>query len=93
MVSAKTTVSATAVRRLAIAAQGYGGRYRRATCRRRREPTVRRLSCVQLDSISTVERSAPDHARRPCRRLPAGRGLDGCSAPAGSSSTGRTRRA
>src|SRR5918993_5105315 len=52
----ETTVSAAAVRRMAVAAQGYAGRYRRAT-----GPdvgaAVRRLSCVQLDSISTVERS------------------------------------
>ena len=52
----ETTVSATAVRRLAVAAQGYAGRYRRAT-EADVEATIRRLSCVQLDSISTVERS------------------------------------
>jgi uncharacterized protein len=50
------TVSATAVRRLAVAAQGYAGRYRRAT-ESTVEEAIRRLSCVQLDSISTVERS------------------------------------
>jgi uncharacterized protein YcaQ len=50
------TVSATAVRRLAVTAQGYAGRYRRATGPSV-EGTIRRLSCVQLDSISTVERS------------------------------------
>ena len=50
------TVSATAVRRLAVAAQGYAGRYRRAT-EATVEAAIRRLSCVQLDSISTVERS------------------------------------
>ena len=49
-------MSATIVRRLAIAAQGYTGRYRRATTAEV-ERTIRRLSCVQLDSISTVERS------------------------------------
>jgi len=54
--TAKTTVSVTAVRRLAIAAQGYGSRYRRARPAEV-EAAVRRLSCVQLDSISTVERS------------------------------------
>jgi uncharacterized protein YcaQ len=53
---AETTVSATAVRRLAVAAQGYASRYRRATGPGV-EAAVRRLSCVQLDSISTVERS------------------------------------
>jgi uncharacterized protein len=52
----ETTVSATAVRRLAVAAQGYSGRYRRATGSSV-EDAIRRLSCVQLDSISTVDRS------------------------------------
>ena len=52
----QTTVSATAVRRLAVAAQGYAGRYRRATAASV-EASIRSLSCVQLDSISTVERS------------------------------------
>ena len=50
------TVTATAVRRLAVAAQGYAGRYRRAT-ESTVDEAIRRLSCVQLDSISTVERS------------------------------------
>ncbi len=54
--TAKTTVSVTAVRRLAITAQGYGSRYRRARPAEV-EAAIRRLSCVQLDSISTVERS------------------------------------
>jgi uncharacterized protein len=54
--SAKTTVSATAVRRLAITAQAYASRYRRASAADV-EAAIRRLSCVQLDSISTVERS------------------------------------
>ena len=49
-------MSTTAVRRLAVAAQGYTGRYRRAT-RTSVEEAIRRLSCVQLDSISAVERS------------------------------------
>ena len=49
-------MSTTAVRRLAVAAQAYTGRYRRAT-RASVEEAVRQLSCVQLDSISTVERS------------------------------------
>jgi uncharacterized protein len=52
----ETTVSATAVRRLAVAAQGYARRYRRATTADV-EKAIRRLSCVQLDSISTVDRS------------------------------------
>jgi len=46
----------TAVRRLAIAAQGYASRSRRGTTADV-ERAVQRLSCVQLDSISTVERS------------------------------------
>jgi uncharacterized protein YcaQ len=49
-------VSLTSVRRIAIDAQGYAGRHRRGTTAAV-ETTVRRLSCVQLDSISTVERS------------------------------------
>ena len=49
-------MSTTAVRRLAVAAQGYAGRYRRATAASV-EASIRSLSCVQLDSISTVERS------------------------------------
>ena len=52
----ETTVSVTAVRRLAVAAQNYSGRYRRAKDSSV-EAAIRRLSCVQLDSISTVERS------------------------------------
>jgi uncharacterized protein len=44
------------VRRLAIAAQGYASRARRGTVAEV-DATVRRLSCVQLDSISTVKRS------------------------------------
>jgi uncharacterized protein YcaQ len=50
------TVSAAAVRRLAVAAQGYAGRYRRASAADV-ETAIRRVSCVQLDSISAVERS------------------------------------
>ena len=50
------TVSVAAVRRLAVAAQGYAGRYRRAGDDDV-EHAIRRLSCVQLDSISAVERS------------------------------------
>ena len=49
-------VSVTAVRRIAIDAQGYAPRHRRGTTAEV-EAVVRRLSCVQLDSISTVERS------------------------------------
>ena len=50
------TISLTALRRLVIAAQGYVGRTRAGTAREVEE-TIRRLSCVQLDSISAVERS------------------------------------
>ncbi|HEX2303548.1 MAG TPA: crosslink repair DNA glycosylase YcaQ family protein [Gaiella sp.] len=52
----KASLSTTAVRRLAIASQGYARRRRRGTTSEV-EATVRRLSCVQLDSISTVDRS------------------------------------
>jgi len=50
------TISLTPLRRLAIAAQGYAPRSRRGTTREVEE-TIRALSCVQLDSISAVERS------------------------------------
>ena len=50
------TISATALRRLVVAAQGYAGRSRAGTAGEV-EATIRRLSCVQLDSISAVERS------------------------------------
>jgi len=50
------TVSVIALRRLAIAAQGYAPRARRGTGREVEE-TIRALSCVQLDSITAVERS------------------------------------
>ena len=50
------TVSLTALRRIAIDAQGYTARSRTGT-RREVEETIRALSCVQLDSITAVERS------------------------------------
>jgi uncharacterized protein YcaQ len=50
------SISLVALRRLVVAAQGYAGRSRRATIDDV-EAAVRALSCVQLDSISTVERS------------------------------------
>jgi uncharacterized protein YcaQ len=50
------TVSITALRRLVIAAQGYAPRTRRGT-RSEVESAIRALSCVQLDSITAVERS------------------------------------
>ena len=49
-------ISLTALRRIVIHAQGYASRSR-AGSTREVEATIRRLSCVQLDSISTVERS------------------------------------
>ena len=50
------TVSLTALRRLVITAQGYANRSRTGTAPEV-EQAIRRLSCVQLDSISAVERS------------------------------------
>jgi uncharacterized protein YcaQ len=50
------TIRLPAVRRLAVTAQGYASR-RKSTNVRGVEATIRRLSCVQLDSISTVDRS------------------------------------
>jgi uncharacterized protein YcaQ len=50
------TISLAALRRLAIDAQGYTSRSRAGT-RLEVEATIRALSCVQLDSITAVERS------------------------------------
>jgi uncharacterized protein YcaQ len=50
------TISLVALRRLTIAAQGYASRARTGSAREVEE-AIRRLSCVQLDSISAVERS------------------------------------
>jgi uncharacterized protein len=50
------TIQLPALRRLVVGAQGYAPRARAGTIRDV-EQTIRRLSCVQLDSISTVERS------------------------------------
>lgn len=50
------TISVTALRRLAIGAQGYSSRARRASGQEV-EAAIRRATCIQLDSISTVERS------------------------------------
>jgi uncharacterized protein YcaQ len=50
------TVSLAALRRYVVAYQGYATRFRRARATDVVE-AVRRLSCVQLDSISTVARS------------------------------------
>ncbi len=49
-------MSTSAVRRVAIRAQGYAARFRRSRPAEV-EAAIRALSCVQLDSISTVERS------------------------------------
>ena len=49
-------ISLTALRRIAIAAQGYASRSRSGTPAEV-EAAIRRLSCVQLDSITAVERS------------------------------------
>jgi hypothetical protein len=50
------TVSVTALRRIAIGAQGYASRARTGRADEVEE-AVRALSCVQLDSITAVERS------------------------------------
>ncbi len=50
------TISLAALRRHVVAHQGFRGRARRARSADV-EAGIRRLSCVQLDSISTVERS------------------------------------
>ncbi|HEU5207030.1 MAG TPA: crosslink repair DNA glycosylase YcaQ family protein, partial [Gaiellaceae bacterium] len=50
------TISLTALRRVVIRAQGYATRTRTGT-RREVEDAIRNLSCVQLDSITAVERS------------------------------------
>jgi uncharacterized protein YcaQ len=50
------TVSLTALRRIMIGAQAYATRSRAGTAAEV-EATIRHLSCVQLDSISAVERS------------------------------------
>ena len=50
------TISLTAPRRIAIHAQGYAARARRGTAHEV-EAAIRALSCVQLDSITAVERS------------------------------------
>jgi uncharacterized protein YcaQ len=54
--TASTTATLAQIRRTIVGAQGYAGRYRRAT-ETDVEETIRRLSAVQLDSISTVDRA------------------------------------
>ncbi len=50
------SISLTALRRLTIGAQGYTGRARRGTPREVEE-AIRRASCIQIDSITALERS------------------------------------
>jgi uncharacterized protein len=50
------TISIPALRRLVVTAQGYVPRVRRAGADEV-ESAIRRVSCIQLDTISTVERS------------------------------------
>ena len=50
------SISLAALRRIAIGAQGYASRPRRGTAREVEE-AISALSCVQLDSITAVERS------------------------------------
>ncbi len=50
------TISVAALRRLVVTAQGYVARARRASAEEV-ESAIRRASCIQLDSISAVERS------------------------------------
>jgi uncharacterized protein YcaQ len=51
-----TTISLAEIRRRVVAAQGYASRARSGTAAEVLA-TVQRLACVQLDSISTVDRS------------------------------------
>jgi uncharacterized protein YcaQ len=53
---ATATVSLAAIRRLAVSTQGYAARFRRARPGEVEE-TIRRLSAVQLDSITAVDRA------------------------------------
>jgi uncharacterized protein YcaQ len=53
---APTTVSLAAIRRLAVSAQAYAPRFRRAATEQV-EAAIRRLGAVQLDSISAVDRA------------------------------------
>ena len=56
MAKSGTTVSLAEIRRRVVVAQGYAPRPRSGTAAELLA-TVQRLACVQLDSISTVERS------------------------------------
>ena len=50
------TISLTSLRRLVITAQGYVSRYRRAGAAEV-ESAIRRAMCIQLDTVTAVERS------------------------------------
>ena len=80
------------LRRYVVAHQGYATRFRRARAADV-AATVRRLGCVQLDSISTVDRAHRLTLTSRIGALPRARGLAAARARAGSSSTGRTRPA
>jgi hypothetical protein len=54
--TATTTVALAEIRRTVVAAQGYAGRFKRAG-EGDVENAIRRLTAVQLDSISTVDRA------------------------------------
>ncbi len=56
MSTPSTTASVAAIRRLVVSAQGYAGRFRRADANEV-EAEIRRLTAVQLDSISAVDRA------------------------------------
>ena len=56
MAATATTVTLAQIRRTIVGAQGFTGRYRRADGTGV-EAAIRRLSAVQLDSISTVDRA------------------------------------
>jgi uncharacterized protein len=56
MSTASTTATLAQIRRTIVGAQGFTGRYRRAG-ETDVEAAIRRLSAVQLDSISTVDRA------------------------------------
>jgi uncharacterized protein YcaQ len=56
LISSVETVSLTRLRRYVVAHQGYATRFRRARAADV-AATIRRLGCVQLDSISTVDRA------------------------------------
>jgi uncharacterized protein YcaQ len=88
----RARVSVTALRRIVIARQGYASRARTGT-RREVEETIRALSCVQLDSITAVERSHRIALGSRVGAYPRETVLAGSCERVGSSSTGRTRRA